>query len=509
MPPTGSNPLRAGLPRDRAPEPATLVIFGVTGDLAGRKLIPALERLHSGGALPASFAIVGVGRRDWGDAGLREAADRAVRQARGSAAAADFLARFHYVTGDFDDSTLYPRLGERLAEVEADRRGAANRLFYLATPPEAFGPILEGLSSAGLAAREARRAPWARVIVEKPFGDDLASAVRLNDLVARTFDEAQIYRIDHYLGKETVQNILVFRFGNGIFEPLWNRKYIDHVQVTVAEEVGVEGRAGYYDDAGVVRDMLQNHLLQLVALVAMEPPSAFLGEAVRDEKVKVLKALEPLSARDIGRSVLRARYRAGAIGGRAVPGYLEEEGVPAASRTETWLAVRATLDNWRWAGVPFYLRSGKRMPRRASEVAIQFRDPPTRFFPQAGPEALAPNVLTLRIQPDEGIAIRFGAKVPGPEVRVQPVKMDFRYGSAFGTDSPDAYERLLLDALLGESTLFIRRDEVEAAWNWVGSILEAFADSDGPPLLEYEAGRWGPPGADTWMAGEGRAWRRL
>jgi len=502
------NPLREGLPRERMPEPATLVIFGATGDLTRRKLIPALFRLWEERQLPPMFRVVGVSRRPMSDAEF--AAD--VLAAIGPEVPTggnEFAGLFRYVAGDFADPATWPRLSRTLAEIESATARPANRVFYLATPPESFEPILSGLAAEQLVPREARKSPWARVVVEKPFGHDLESAHELNRLISSTFDESQIFRIDHYLGKETVQNILVFRFGNGIFEPLWNRSHVDHVQITVAEEVGVGSRAGYYEKAGVLRDMLQNHLMQLVSLVAMEPPVPYRGESIRDEKVKVIRALKPLDPATVASQLVRAQYAAGSIDGVAVPGYLGESGVAPDSVTETWLSVRLEIDNWRWAGVPFYLRSGKRMPRRATEIAIQFKQPPQQLFEAVGPDGLSANVLALRIQPDEGISLRFSAKRPGPDIRTQPVKMDFMYGSSFGTDVPEAYERLILDALLGDASLFIRRDEIEGAWGWVQPILDHWAAAKVAPLPTYEAGHWGPPEADRWMAAGGREWRRL
>ena len=503
-----TNPLREGLPRERMPEPATLVIFGATGDLTRRKLIPALYRLFRQRQLPPGFRVVGVGRTEMNDPDFAALALLAIAPA-GREGGDEFAALFRYVTGDFSDPGTWRRLTETLADIERGESRPANRLFYLATPPMAIEPVLSGLSAAQLVPRGAASSPWARIVVEKPFGHDLASATTLNRLISGTFDESQIYRIDHYLGKETVQNILVFRFGNGIFEPLWNRRHVDHVQITVAEEVGVESRAGYYDKAGVARDILQNHLMQLVALVAMEPPVPFRGEAIRDEKVKVIRALRPFDPATVGTHLVRAQYAAGSIDGQSVPGYLEEPGVAPGSMTESWLAVRLEIDNWRWAGVPFYLRSGKRMPRRATEIAIQFKNAPQQAFESVGPDGLSANVLALRIQPDEGISLRFGAKRPGPDIRTQPVRMDFMYGSSFGTDIPEAYERLLLDALLGDASLFIRRDEIEGAWGWVQPILDHWAAAPKAKLPTYEAGHGGPPEADAWIAADGREWRGL
>ena len=505
---TPANPLREGLPRERMPDPATLVIFGASGDLTRRKLIPALFRLFQQRHLPPGLRVVGVGRREMSDvefAAFVLAAIAPEPPARGD----EFVALFRYVAGDFTHADTWPALAARLTGVEKEANRPPNRLFYLATPPEAFEPILRGLAAAQLVAREAKKSPWARVVVEKPFGHDLESARALNGLISGIFDESQIFRIDHYLGKETVQNILVFRFGNGIFEPIWNRSHVDHVQITMAEEVGVESRAGYYEKAGVLRDVLQNHLMQLVSLVAMEPPMPFRGEAIRDEKVKVIRALKPLDPANVATHLVRAQYAAGSIDGVAVPGYREEPGVAPDSMTESWLSVRLEIDNWRWAGVPFYLRSGKRMPRRATEIAIQFKRSPQQVFEAVGPDGLTANVLTLRIQPDEGIALRFGAKRPGPDIRTQAVKMDFMYGSSFGTDIPEAYERLILDALLGDASLFIRRDEIEGAWGWVQPILDHWAAAPKTPLPTYEAGHWGPPEADSWIAADGREWRNL
>ncbi len=513
---TDTNPFREGLPRGRVPDPATIVIFGATGDLTHRKLIPALYRLHRQKLLPDTYTVVGVARREWSDEDMRRHVRDAILKSGGAEPPAEewrsFDHHFHYVSGEFGDPAAYTALAGRLDAMEKERGGHAsvrNRLYYLATPPDAFEQILKGLLDAGLVHDSGSKSPWSRVIVEKPFGHDLESARDLNALIGRTFHESQIYRIDHYLGKETVQNILVLRFGNGIFEPLWNRKYIDHVQITVAEELGVEGRAGYFEKSGILRDIVQNHVMQVLALVAMEPPVAFEGEAVRDEKVKVIRALRPIRETEVDAVAVRGQYGPGSIGGGAVPGYREEPDVAKESGTETYMALRTEIDNWRWAGVPFYLRAGKRLARRVTEVSIQFRDPPHRIFQQAGPESLASNVLALRIQPDEGISIRFGAKVPGPAVKVQPVKMDFLYGSAFGVESSDAYERLILDCLLGESTLFIRRDEVEGAWAYMQPLLNAWAARKPEGFPNYAAGSWGPEASSELLEQDGRQWRRL
>ena len=513
---TAKNPLRVGLRLQHSPQPSVVVIFGATGDLTRRKLVPALYDLARDRRLPGGFSIVGFARRDVGTIAFRDQLRQAVDQhSRGGPTEStiwdSFAEGISYHRGDFTDPAAFARLKEHLDQIDLDRGTGGNRVYYLATPPSDYAEIISQLGASGLAAEPndaAGHAGFRRIIVEKPFGRDLDTARDLNGRLLEVFAEHQIYRIDHYLGKETVQNILVFRFANGIFEPIWNRRYVDHVQITVAEDLGVEGRGAYYEQAGSMRDMVQNHMLQLLTLVAMEPPTAFEADAVRDEKVKVLRAIRPLEGDEIGRQTVRGQYSGGFIAGQPVPGYRQEPGVSADSRTETFVAARLAVDNWRWADVPFYLRSGKRLPKRSTEIAIQFRRVPHLLFSQAGAGQLDPSVLVLRIQPDEGIALRFGAKLPGPTIRLRSVAMDFRYGTSFGVVPPEAYERLLLDCMLGDSTLFTRRDEVEAAWQLITSILEGWQRT-GQPIEPYEAGTWGPKAADELLARDGRAWRRL
>ncbi|MBI3003162.1 MAG: glucose-6-phosphate dehydrogenase [candidate division NC10 bacterium] len=509
--PLPANPLREGLRLERTPEPCVLVIFGASGDLAQRKLVPALYSLARDHRLPAAFAVIGMGRTPLSAEAFRDqlregVADHA-RYPVDPALWESFARGLSYVAGDPRDHEAYGRLRAELERLDRERGTEGRRVFYLAVPPSVVGPIVRNLERAGL--HHASPPGWVRVVIEKPFGTDLASARALNREILQVLGEESLYRIDHYLGKETVQNLLVFRFANGIFEPTWNRRYVDHVQITVAEEVGVEGRGGYYEEAGAVRDMMQNHLLQLLALVAMEPPSAFEAEAVRGEKVKVLRAIRPLAPAEIGGCAVRGQYGRGTIAGEPVPAYREEPGVAPDSATETFAALMLYVDTWRWGDVPFYLRSGKRLPRRATEIAVQFRRVPHPLFGREITAALAPNVLALRIQPDEGITLTFGAKVPGPALAVRPVQMDFRYGSAFAGAGATAYERLLLDCMLGDATLFIRGDEVEASWAAVTPVLEAWAAEPPGDFPNYEAGTWGPKAAEEMLAREGRRWRRL
>jgi glucose-6-phosphate 1-dehydrogenase len=500
-----TNPLQEGLSARRAPEPCALVIFGATGDLTHRKLVPALYNLAHEGQLPQSFAIVGFARRpkthDQFRAELRDAVAQFSRFQPTNPAVWDALAQ-----AEFADALGYQKLKTFLQELDVKRGTAGNRLFYLATAPTEFIGIIEHLGANGLVHSEQAPIASRRIIVEKPFGRSLPTAEELNHALAGAFDERQIFRIDHYLGKETVQNIVALRFANEIFEPLWNQKYVDHIQITVAESLGVEGRGGYYDGSGALRDMVQNHMMQLLSLVAMEPPTTLDGAAIHDEKVKVLRAIRPMTAEQVQQFTLRGQYARGSMAGQAVPAYREEKNVAPGSRTETFVALKLFIENWRWFGVPFYLRHGKRLPKGVAEIAIQFKAPPAVLFAAESPAPLQPNVLVLRIQPDEGIAIRMNAKVPGNELNLQPVKMDFRYGGSFGARSPEAYERLLHDAILGDSTLFTRRDEVERSWQIADAIIEGW--NAGPAPSPYESGTWGPPEADRFIERDGREWRR-
>ncbi len=507
---TPANPLREGLRMARTPEPNIVVIFGASGDLTKRKLVPALYNLELERLLPNNFGIVGFARRATPHEEFRQHMLEGINQFSRNKPADpsvwdSFSQGIFYCEGNFDDLEAYKRLSTLLDQLDKERGTAGNRLFYLATAPEYFPVILDHLGQAGLS--KSATNGWVRVIIEKPFGRSLETAKALNQTAHANFDEKQLYRIDHYLGKETVQNILALRFANGIFEPLWNRNYIDHVQITVAESVGVEGRGGYYETAGVIRDMIQNHILQVMTLVAMEPPSEIEADSVRDEKLKVVKSIRPIAATEVNTFTVRGQYGYGTNGGKPVPGYRQEPSVDPKSTTETFAAFKFFVDNWRWANVPFYLRSGKRLPKRVTEIAIQFKQAPLQLFGQ-GAEALDPNLLTLRIQPDEGIALRFGSKVPGQAINVRPVKMDFRYGAAFGGEPPEAYERLQLDCMLGDATLFTRADEVEAAWTLIDPIIAGWQANPPTDFSNYEAGTWGPQAAHDMLEQDGHKWRR-
>ena len=503
------NPLRSGTRLERTAEPCVVVIFGATGDLTRRKLLPALYRLARQRLLPAEFAVLGTARPQMSDdefrRKMREALEEFSEEDIDEAAWDSFATGIFYLAGEFDDQQLYPKLKTRLEEINAARNTQNNHLFYLATAPDFFGVVAKQLGTADLARPAAQG--WTRIIVEKPFGHDLESAKSLNAELAAVFNENQIFRIDHYLGKETVQNLLVFRFANSIFEPIWNHNYIDHVQITNAEAIGVEGRGGYYEKAGAVRDMIQNHVFQIVALIAMEPPTSLEPNSVRDEKVRAMRSVRAIPLDRIDEFAVRGQYGPGIVLGDTVRGYREEPGVDPQSSTETFAAIKLQFANWRWSDVPFYLRSGKRMPKRLTEIAIQFKTVPHQLFTESD-TPLQPNVLVIRIQPNEGITLRFGAKLPGQALRIRWVSMDFRYGASFGVKAPEAYERLLLDCMLGDSTLYARRDMVERGWEIVSPILEAW-HQPAPDFPNHAAGSWGPRSAFALIERDGRSWRKL
>jgi glucose-6-phosphate 1-dehydrogenase len=511
-----NNSFRTGLKHSLKVNPCIVVIFGVTGDLTHRKLAPALYNLSVDGLLPVNFSLVGFARREYTDEAFREVIHESVaqhsrRKPLDEVLWKEFSNHSFYVQSGFDDEAGYNKLRELLEEIDRQGRTTSNRVYYFATAPEYFGTIAKNLKKAGLL--DETKGNKARVVVEKPFGHSLESAVELNNTFTSSMNENQIYRIDHYLGKETVQNLLVFRFANGIFEPIWNHKYIDHIEISVCESLGVENRAGYFDKSGILRDIVQNHVFQLLCLVALEPPIEFEADAVRDEKVKVLRSVRRLTAGDVRKKVVRGRYQNGFIAGKSVSGYLGEPGVDAESTTETFVAIELALDNWRWAGVPFFLRSGKRLAKRITDISIHFKNVPYRLFQNEDVRELSPNVLSFQIQPDEGISLKISAKPPGPQVRVQPVNMDFSYGASFGVEPPEAYERLLLDAMRGDATLFTRSDEIEEAWSLLKPIQDAWEDKSpgkSQPIYGYEAGSWGPIAADELVQSRvGKPWRRL
>ncbi|MES1245961.1 MAG: glucose-6-phosphate dehydrogenase [Acidobacteriota bacterium] len=496
-------------PNQGEPAPAcAMVIFGASGDLTKRKLIPALCNLASNKLLPQDFAVVGVSRSEMSDEEFRRKIREEIKEFATAPVAAEVLKwlipRLSYISGEFSEASTFKKLRESLEQTDETWKTRGCYLFYLAVPPSQFAPVVQRLGKAGLT--EESEGMWRRVVIEKPFGHDLESARALNHDILQVLDEKQIYRIDHYLGKETVQNILAFRFANGIFEPIWNRRYVDHVQITVAETVGVEGRGGYYEEAGALRDMVQNHMFQLLALTAMEPPISFAPDAVRDERVKALCAIKPLADKDVLSYSVRGQYGAGEMNGERVPGYREEPSVAPASSVETFVALELFVENWRWAGVPFYLRTGKRLPRRVSEIAIQFKRAPFVLFRETPVEHLNPNVLVIRIQPEEGISLRFEGKVPGPVMQLGTVKMDFRYADYFGTTPSTGYETLLYDVMTADSTLFHRSDMVEAGWKVVTPILDVWKALTPRSFPNYAAGTWGPKEADE-LIKDGRKWR--
>jgi glucose-6-phosphate 1-dehydrogenase len=500
MPP---NPLAEGIDTIRRAPSGVLIVVGASGDLTARKLLPALEQLARRRLLSPAFAVIGVARTDITDDNFRDLMANAVPDA--SPAWADVIKHSRYVAGEYANPDTFHKLSGVLAEVEAQIGSAGNRTFYLATVPAVFGNVADSLGAACLNQPDHEGAA-VRLVIEKPFGRDLESARELDATLHRTFGESQIYRIDHYLGKETVQNVLALRFANAIFEPLWNRGYLDHVQITVAESLGVEKRGGFYETAGALRDIVQNHVMQVLSLTLMEPPASIDAQGIRDEKVKALRAVIIPSPDDVRTDVVRGQYDSGWSEGAAVPSYRQEPDVDLNSQTETYVAMKLLVDNWRWAGVPIYIRTGKRLPKRVTEVALQFQKVPHLAFAPAESRELRPNALVLRIQPDEGVALHFGAKVPGQAFRVRDVLMDMSYGSAFMEQAPEAYERLLLDAMVGDPTLFIRSDEVDQAWQIVDPILNVW-ESRGVPLAGYAAGTWGPRQADQLIERDGRQWR--
>jgi glucose-6-phosphate 1-dehydrogenase len=507
------NPFREGLALEGATHPVQLVIFGASGDLTRRKLLPAIYNLVQASLAPQAFSVVGFARQPMSDEDFRKVltdavADSGEVRVRDANVLQHLCERVHYVIGDFHDSACYTVLKTQLDALDKRYATGGNRIFYTATPASLYGDIAAKLNGSRLIAPE-DPGSFVRMIVEKPFGHDLASARALNAELLTYLREDQIYRIDHYLGKETVQNILVLRFANGIFEPIWNRRYVDSVQITVAESLGLEGRGNFYEETGVVRDVIQNHALQLMSLVAMEPPTTFDARDFRDEKIRVVEAIHPIDPDEVPSVVVRGQYGPGSVAGERVIGYREEENVARDSNTPTYAAFRLFIDNWRWAGVPFYIRSGKRLPKRVTEIAMQFKAAPHLPFRKAQVETPEGNVLSLQIQPDEGVTLKFGAKVPGPTMRIRAVEMDFGYGETFGSQDASPYERLILDCMKGDQTLFDRADGVEAAWALVDPVLAQWDASKPPKFPNYAAGTWGPQEADAMLERDNRQWRRL
>jgi len=500
------------LSQTKKPHSCVLTIFGASGDLTKRKLIPALYNLALEKRLPERFAVVGYARSEMSHDAFREKMREGIgefsRTGLDESVWQQFASTLYYISGDYQEPEGYQSLKDFIDGFDRGNRVLPVRVFYLATPPELYSTVIERISAVNLVPKESDPESRTRVIIEKPFGTDLHTARELNRRVHEALNERQVYRIDHYLGKETVQNIMVFRFANAVFEPIWNRRYIDHVQITAAETVGVENRGGYYEKAGVVRDMFQNHLLQLLSLTAMEPPIGFSASAVRDEKVKLLRAVRPIASEEVFEVAVRGQYGPGKMGGKEVPGYRQEPGVAKDSSTATYAAIKFSIDNWRWESVPFYLRSGKRLAKRVTEIAIQFKRPPLLLFKACAVEDLNPNVLVIRIQPDEGVSLRFEVKPPGPELCVSPLSLDFKYEEAFGSSPPEAYETLLEDCIEGNSTLFTRHDEVELAWSLVDPIIQTWGSIKSSDFPNYEAGGWGPKKADDFMQRDGRRWRR-
>jgi len=502
------NPFQDPLRFERRVPECVVVIFGANGDLTKRKLLPALYRLAFDRRLSAGFAIVGISRTDMTDDAFREKMEEAVKEFSEDTKFDDdvwgsFASGLYYVAGDISDAGLYQRLAAKLAEIEKTRHTGGNVLYYLSTQPSQYATISDGLGAVGLS----QGAGWRRLVVEKPFGHGLASARELSDRLHHNFEESEVYRIDHYLGKETVQNILAFRFGNGIFEPLWNRNFVDHVQITAAESIGVEGRGAYYQEAGALADMIQNHLLQVMATIAMEPSASFRATSVRDERSKLLRSIKTMTPDELRSNTVPGQYGDARIGGKDLPGFRHEPGVAPDAQTDTYAAVTFFIDNWRWAGVPFYVRTGKRLPKRVTEIAIQFKQAPLAIFQNGVGPANAPNLLIVRIQPEEGISLKFLSKTPGSGMHLRPVSMDFNYGSSFGERSPSAYETLLLDAIIGDATLYTRQDMVEASWTVVEPIQHVWRETkfDFP---NYPAGTWGPKAADDMLERRGHVWRK-